>query len=467
MKIKTTLLLLLSSFMLHPSAFSQGPLAPPPGEPGPTFKTLGQIEPRKVIANLPGGGGFNYVIAQGGSYYLTGDLAVDKDNGINVIAPGVTIDLNGFRIIRTGGPLGGTAISISGPDCTVKNGSLNAITSPGFANGVVDTGTGGTFTSLRIQGCTQVAIDAGENATVTDCIVSDNTNGIRAGKASVLTRCIARRTVGAVALQAGQGSTLTNCVAELNQTTSAFLVDQGSSLQNCTGFGNKSAQVFFTSTGVALTGCAAVSNTTDYGFRVGAGSTLTDCTARSNTSSAATSYGIYAADSSTLIGCTSSSNVTSNGAATDQTGIGIFGGVGSTVKDCTSGLNKGIGIQVAIGSTVTGCTARSNGNDGIRAPNDCLIARNSCSQNGAVTASAGIHVTSQGNRIEENHLVFNSNAGIRVTASNNLVIRNSSRFNNAGTANNYVIVSGNFVGAIVTTDTGLESANNSTLNISY
>jgi parallel beta-helix repeat protein len=96
-----------------------------------------------------------------------------------------------------------------------------------------------------------------------------------------------------------------------------------------------------------------------------------------------------------------------------------------------------------------------------------LIARNSCSQNGAVAASAGIHVTSQGNRIEENHLVFNSDAGIRVAASNNFVIRNSSRFNNAGTANNYVIAAGNFVGAIVTSDAALESAANNTFNISY
>jgi hypothetical protein len=85
MKIKITLLPpLLSSFSLHPSAFPQGPLTPP-GAPAPTFKTLDQIEPRRDIAKLSGSGGFNYVIAAGGSYYLSGNFSVDQTNGINVV----------------------------------------------------------------------------------------------------------------------------------------------------------------------------------------------------------------------------------------------------------------------------------------------------------------------------------------------------------------------------------------------
>jgi hypothetical protein len=113
---------------------------------------------------------------------------------------------------------------------------------------------------------------------------------------------------------------------------------------------------------------------------------------------------------------------------------------------------------------VTGCTARSNGNDGILAPNDCLIARNSSSQNGTAGVAAGIHVTSQGNRIEENHVVFNNDTGIKVGDANNLVVRNSSRFHGN---NNYAIASGNVVGTIVTTSGTLNSASNSNVNISY
>jgi hypothetical protein len=466
MKRPLALFCICSLFLLPSLSFSQGQL-PPTGPPAPTFKTLDQIEPRKDIATLPGGGGFNHVIAKGGSYYLSGNLSVDQNNGLHVtaLARGATIDLNGFQILRTGGPLGGIAVLIEGEECTIKNGGINAFSSQEFHAGVQNSSLNGTFTDLKIDGCTAGGLDAGAGATITNCLVNKGSGfGIRAGKASILTRCIARGNFGTAAIQAGQGSTLSDCVAESNQTSSAFSVDQGSSLHNCTAYGNKSAQIFFTSSSVALTGCVAHSNTTDYGFRVGAGSTLTNCTARGNTSAAASSYGINAAAGSTLIGCTSSSNTTSNGSPTGQTGIGIFAGDGSTVKDCTAALNKGAGIQIAIGSTVTGCTARSNGSDGILAPNDCLIARNSCSQNGAVIPGAGIHLTEQGNRLEENHVVFNATTGIKIDKVNNLVVRNSSRFHGN---NNYAIVPGNFVGTIVTNSSTLNSASNSDVNVSF
>ena len=45
-----TLMLLLSSFILHPSSLlAQGSLTPP-GAPAPTMKTLAQIDPRTPIS---------------------------------------------------------------------------------------------------------------------------------------------------------------------------------------------------------------------------------------------------------------------------------------------------------------------------------------------------------------------------------------------------------------------------------
>lgn len=466
-KVVTTALFLFSSFLVLPSAFSQGPLTPP-GPPEPRFKTLDQIEPRKDIATLPGGGGFNYVITQSGSYYLTANLAIDKTNGLRVAARGVTIDLNGFQIRRTVGG-GGIAISIdaNAEEVTIKNGSINAFTSPEFATGIQNSSSNGTFIGLKIDGCTAGGLSAGAGATIIDCTVNKNSSfGIMAGRASILTRCIARGNFGNAAIQTGQGSTLTDCVAETNQGTSVYLVDQGSSLRNCTAYTNKCAQIFFTSSSVALTDCVAQGNTTEYAFRVGAGSALTNCTARGNTSTAASSFGINAGDGSTLSGCTSSSNGNTNASPSGTTGLGIFAGSGSTIKDCTAASNKGAGIQVAIGSSVTGCTVRSSGKDGILAPNDCVIARNSCSNNGTFPPAAGIHVTSQGNRIEENHVVFNNDSGIKVDGANNLVMRNSSRFN-SNNAKNFVIVAGNLVGTIVTSAGALNSAPNSNVNISF
>src|SRR2546423_15664810 len=103
MKTRTILFCLLSSFILHPSAFPQGPL-PPPGPPGPTMKALDEIEPRiniqRIVNPLPGEATYKYIISAAGSYYLTANLDVDGPNGIHVTAEGVAIDLNGFRMSR-------------------------------------------------------------------------------------------------------------------------------------------------------------------------------------------------------------------------------------------------------------------------------------------------------------------------------------------------------------------------------
>src|SRR5271167_4775801 len=50
-------------------------------------------------AKVTAAGGFPYVISGRGCYRLTGNLAVPAStNAINVTAPSVTIDLNGFSI---------------------------------------------------------------------------------------------------------------------------------------------------------------------------------------------------------------------------------------------------------------------------------------------------------------------------------------------------------------------------------
>src|SRR5438552_17484090 len=94
-------------FLIIPrSAFGQGSLTPP-GPPGPTMKTLAQIEPRTPIGSLP------FTITISGSYYITSNLtAAAAQNGIIVQADNVTLDLNGFMLAGTGG--GQKAIVVSG-----------------------------------------------------------------------------------------------------------------------------------------------------------------------------------------------------------------------------------------------------------------------------------------------------------------------------------------------------------------
>src|SRR5689334_15197042 len=94
---KSRLVLLFSAACLPPVAVGQGTLTPP-GPPGPTMKTLTEIEPRTPVSSLP------FTISAPGSYYLTGNLnGVPGADGITVNVSGVTLDLNGFTIASTGG----------------------------------------------------------------------------------------------------------------------------------------------------------------------------------------------------------------------------------------------------------------------------------------------------------------------------------------------------------------------------
>jgi len=102
------------------------------------------------------------------------------------------------------------------------------------------------------------------------------------------------------------------------------------------------------------------------------------------------------------------------------TGIGLSPGNASTVKDCTASGNNGNGIYVG--------------------SNDCLIAGNTCSENG----NAGISIVGGLNRIDYNTCADNLGYGIVPLSANvnNTITRNSAH--NYGTPSfNYGNYSGN------------------------
>src|SRR5262245_5746815 len=97
-----------------------GSLEPPAGAPGPTGRSLKEVEPRTPISSLSPGGGALYLVSSGGSYKLTGNISVPAGTIAIRIATTdpVSIDLNGFAIQGGGGGGGGIAADSSNPGCS-------------------------------------------------------------------------------------------------------------------------------------------------------------------------------------------------------------------------------------------------------------------------------------------------------------------------------------------------------------
>ena len=396
-------LLRLSCLLLVPlTGFGQGALNPPSG-PAPTMRTLDQVEPRTPIdeTRTPGDANHQHIISAPGSYYLTGNLAVGRPNGIRVTVEGVTVDLNGFEVSRGSGT-GGIGVQATANRFTLKNGSIS-----GFAIGVSSNGSGGEFRDVKVANCSSDGLRAGQNSRLEGCSVTN---------------------IDGTGIAAGDGSTLINCGAS-------------------SGTGNADAAIR-AGDGTTLINCAALNNAANAGILAGNGATLTNCSARGNTSNQAHSAGISTGLYANVTGCTATSNTNTNGTPTGLTGQGISVAEGSLVKDCAASFNKGDGIYVENASTVVGNICSANGlqtgvGAGIRAgANNARIQNNNVTDN-----DVGIRVEGTGNLIEGNHVRKHPGPGIQVTTANgkNVIIRNVAGDN----VNSYSgIASGNQVGPI-------------------
>jgi len=106
-----------------PRAGAQGPLAPA-AAPGPMMKTLGEIEPRTPITNIP------YTIVQPGTYYLVSNLTSATD-GVIIRTNDVVLDLMGFALAGDRSSSGDIGVYLEGTnaapilDVVVRNGSIH------------------------------------------------------------------------------------------------------------------------------------------------------------------------------------------------------------------------------------------------------------------------------------------------------------------------------------------------------
>jgi hypothetical protein len=131
----------------------------PPGAPGPTMKTLDEVEARIPVGPLttPGDSVSVYQITQPGSYYLTGDVIGQAGKaGIEIACADVYLDLNGYAVRG----VAGATIGINVPGWVAGGAIRNGLVTDWPGSGVFFRIDCGLISDLYIRGCGDWGIDA-------------------------------------------------------------------------------------------------------------------------------------------------------------------------------------------------------------------------------------------------------------------------------------------------------------------
>ena len=171
--IQFTGFVLLLSAGFYPSVTSaQGSLTPP-GAPGATMLALSQIEPRTPVdaVHTPGDSVDKFIISQPGSYYLTTNvIGVSSEEGINISANNVTLDLNGFSVIGPSTAYSGILISSGTSNAIVKNGIISGWGT--FYDGVQSAGSNVRLENLNVSGGSDGIYCGGDGSVIKNCTVN-------------------------------------------------------------------------------------------------------------------------------------------------------------------------------------------------------------------------------------------------------------------------------------------------------
>ncbi len=331
----------------------------PPGPPGPTMKTLDEVEARIPIpgSSSPTGA---FVITSSGSYYLTGDRHANG-MGITVTVDNVTIDLNGYSLIGGGYDVYPGVYMNSEKNVEIRNGTIR-----NFQSGIYESNSDArnhrVIDVRAVSNSLQGIYLAGSGHMVKDCTASNNGTsassdvyGIYVGKSSTVTGCTANGNgewvpgggVLVAGIFANEGSRVIGNTANrngeyaLNASVAGICAMEGSRVTGNTANYNGGAD-----------GSSAVTVIHGGGRK---GSTVTGNTANENRSSATPSYfraGIYVMEGSTVTGNTAYRNgligmtvvngihLVNNSLVDQNTANYNSGGDMNTPSSCTFGVNE-------------------------------------------------------------------------------------------------------------------------------
>jgi len=327
------------------------------------------------------------VITNPGSYYVTANLVNTQNTaGITISASDVHIDLNGFALISTA--------STQGAGIYVPNARRNLK----FENGILKNWP---YEGIWASATTDSSVSR-VNA------VSNGWDGIWLGAGAVVENCMAIGNALA-GIHVGANSTVQDCTSRNNNQDG---IEAGAfcRINDCTAMVNGAC-----------------------GITAGGGSRIKGCTSGGN------NYGVMSEDASLIQDCVVSGNNTN--------GIEVAKAV--RVIACNARGNEGNGIVANDGSIIRDCISSANGGDGILITSNCLVEKNNATSNGQRRTAAGIHSTSDGNKIDNNNVANNNDKGIYISAGKSIVMRNTAHNNDDGGEGNYSLGTGSVRGGIV------------------
>jgi len=309
------------------AALIAGPLTPPGGPVGPTYKTLSEVQPARPVQSLAGSAAAAYVIDQPGSYYLTGNItAINDRHGIDVVVDNVTIDLCGFTLDGAG--VGYQAIVAGTPTGPIRNLSVvNGVITNWYMGGIfASEAPACIFENLRFHSLYGAGLQVGPATLVRGCVFNGGQTGI----------------------YAEAGVEMVDCSAT-GATSASFWLGDGCSAMRCTAYNAVDAYGFY----VWGANCAIQDCNSRGGFN---GIRLAGDSSRVQRCKISRAYeGIVANVGSTIIDNTLNSDGT-----VPSYGIMLFDGQNRVEGNHLYGFGQGIGMysnsNVVLSNTMHACT---------------------------------------------------------------------------------------------------------------